>query len=143
MNQLQFEKELRSLKAKKQERINAISEMQSSVKQELADLHKHYKLLHEKSERLNTERRVLGMRKQQIEIECNKIIREFMDANQSCMRTLEDVSEWAIIRELHARGYYGELRHNDKPEDFMLNLNKRLNGFNVEEDEDNGTAFED
>ena len=43
-------------------------------------------------------------------------------------RELENVSEWAIANELRHRGFSGTLINPDKEQEFMSNLNAKLNG---------------
>ena len=60
-------------------------------------------------------------------------IHGFYEANRDNLtRDLEDESDWKLIKELNARGFYGSLNHNEKPADFLETLNHKLNhGFGL------------
>ena len=120
----------------KRMQLDAIDLMQQQAKKELADLSYSYRLLDEKATRLKEECRSLHERRIKVGQEQNALIQKFISENAETSRNLENVSEWALAKELHTRGYYGELRHNDKSEQFMVTLNKKLNGFQVEEDDE-------
>lgn len=136
MKQVEFDMALCEMRNATRMQLNAIDLMQQQVKKELANLSYSYRLLEEKGARLKEECRALHERRIKIESEKNALIQKFISENAETSRNLENVSEWALVKELHTRGYYGELRHKDKPENFMVTLNKKLNGFQVEEDEE-------
>ncbi len=42
-------------------------------------------------------------------------------------RTLENVSDWALIKELKKRGFRGRLENNDRTDEMVATANQKLN----------------
>lgn len=87
--------------------------------------------MHADYEALKTQRALLAQEKERIEKQYGDKMRQFIaEHGKDVSRQLEDVSEWALVKELRARGFSlsdgSTLIHPDKPEDFMQYLNAKL-----------------
>lgn len=102
--------------------------MQSEVKEEISAIDRQIKDLRARREKLNQQRLVLGSRRIELEREHGERIRNFFKENFTESRELENVSEWALVKELRKRGYKGSLENNGKGDDFLKTLNLNLNG---------------
>ena len=136
MTQIEFENELRELRCQKGAAISAIAMMQGEVKEEISAIDRQIKDLRTRREKLNQQRIVLGNQRFAIEKELGEKIRKFFDENYTTSRELENVSEWAIANELRHRGFSGTLINPDKEQEFMSNLNAKLNGSTDADSED-------
>lgn len=128
MTQIEFENQLRQLRAQKDAELTVIAKMQGEVKEEIAAIDRQVKELRAKREKLNQQRIMIANRRFDMEREWGRRINEFYDQNYTTSRELENVSEWAIARELRRRGYSGTLANSDKEYEFMSALNAKLNG---------------
>lgn len=133
MKQIEFEEKLRELKRQKAEAIRPIVDMQLEVKKELSLLHQQFGALHKQTSRLNAERTSLATMRAETEKKWNEKITAFHDENYTCERQLSDVSDWAIVNELLARGFTGAIINDDKDEQYMADLNRKLSGIHEQE----------
>lgn len=104
-----------------------IAEMDVKISEQGKALHKMYA----EYEELRTQRALIAQEVERIGKRYGDKIREFITQNsKDITRQLEDVSEWALIKELRARGFAlaegSTLTHPDKPADFMTHLNAKL-----------------
>lgn len=103
----------------------------------------HLKLVHKMNqeyEELKAQRAMLYKEIERLDLKYNTKYREFLLENQGHVsRQLEDVSAWALVKELAARGYTLTggcgLYHPDTSEDWLLNLNRKLKPKNNESDD--------
>ena len=128
MTQVQFENQLRELNGQKAQVINMYALMQNEVKEEIAEKNRQIHELSEQVQRLKVQRAGLNERRLKAEREWGDKIRKFTSENFSETRVLADVSEWSLAAELRHRGYTGQLINPEKGEEFMMNLNGKLNG---------------
>lgn len=128
MTQIEFENQMRELRTQKGAELNAIAKMQGEVKEEIAAIDRQVKELRAKREKLNQQRIMFANRRFDLEREWGAKIKKFYDENYTTSRELENVSEWALANELRHRGYTGQLINPEKDEEFMMNLNGKLNG---------------
>ena len=128
MTQIEFENQMRELRTQKGAELTAIAKMQGEVKEEIAAIDRQVKELRAKREKLNQQRIMIANRRFDMEQEWGKRIKDFFDQNYTTSRELENVSEWALANELRHRGYSGQLINPEKAEEFMMNLNGKLNG---------------
>ena len=128
MTQIEFEAQLRELRCQKGAEIAAIAKMQGEVKEEIAAIDRQVKELRARREKLNHERIMVSNRRYALEAEWGERIRAFFKENYTTTRELENVSEWALAAELRHRGYSGQLLNPEKEQEFMSNLNAKLNG---------------
>lgn len=108
--------------------------MQSEVKEEISAIDRQIKDLRARREKLNQQRLAYGTRRLELEREHGERIRNFFKENFTESRELENVSEWALVKELRKRGYKGSLENNSKGDDFLKTLNLNLNGTSGETD---------
>ena len=128
MTQVEFENQLRELNGQKAQVMNMYALMQNEVKEEIAEKNRQIHELSEQVQRLKVQRAGLNDRRLKAERECGDKIRKFTSENFSETRALADVSEWSLAAELRHRGYTGQLINPEKGEEFMMNLNGKLNG---------------
>ena len=128
MTQIEFENQMRELRTQKGAELTAIAKMQGEVKEEIAAIDRQVKELRAKREKLNQQRIMIANRRFDLEREWGAKIKKFYDENYTTSRELENVSEWALANELRHRGYSGTLINPDKEQEFMTNLNAKLNG---------------
>ena len=128
MTQVQFENQLRELNGQKAQVINMYALMQNEVKEEIAEKNRQIHELSEQVQRLKVQRAGLNERRLKAEREWGDKIRKFTSENFSETRALADVSEWSLAAELRHRGYTGQLINPEKGEEFMMNLDGKLNG---------------
>ena len=128
MTQVEFENQLRELNGQKAQVINMYALMQNEVKEEIAEKNRQIHELSEQVQRLKVQRAGLNERRLKAEREWGDKIRKFTSENFSETRALADVSEWSLAAELRHRGYTGQLINPEKGEEFMMNLNGKLNG---------------
>jgi uncharacterized coiled-coil DUF342 family protein len=128
MTQVQFENQLRELNGQKAQVMNMYALMQNEVKEEIAEKNRQIHELSEQVQRLKVQRAGLNERRLKAERELGGKIRKFTSENFSETRALADVSEWSLAAELRHRGYTGQLINPEKGEEFMMNLNGKLNG---------------
>lgn len=127
MTQVEFENQMRELRVQKGAALTAIARLQGEVKDDMEAIDRQIHELKERKAKLNQQRIALSDRRFALEQEWGKRIKDFQDANYTTTRTLENVSEWLLVKELSKRGYFGNLDHADKHGDFLINLNSVLN----------------
>ena len=131
MKQAEFDEALFQMRLERDKRTAGLKKMIADLDVKIAQ---QGQLLHQVSqdyEKLRQERAVMNREKTRIEQEWFDRIKSFVGENQKDVtRQLEDMSEWALIKELRARGFSlsegSTLTHPDKPEDFMQHLNAKL-----------------
>lgn len=128
MTQIEFENQMRDLRTQKSADLRAIAKLHGEVKEEISVIDRQVKELLARREKLNQQRIMFANRRFDLEQEWCARIKKFYDENFTTSRELENVSEWALASELRHRGYTGQLVNPGKPEEFMMNLNGKLNG---------------
>ncbi len=128
MTQIEFENQMRALRTQKGAELTAIARLQCEVKDDMEAIDRQIHELKERKTKLNQQRIALSDRRFALEQEWGKRIKDFFDQNYTTSRELENVSEWALANELRHRGYTGQLINPEKDEEFMMNLNGKLNG---------------
>jgi hypothetical protein len=73
------------------------------------------------------QRQALHERRLKCQQEWADRMNKFVSENLSEAGTLSDVSDWALARELHRRGFNGTLAHPDKTPEFLTTFNNRIN----------------
>lgn len=136
MTQIEFENQMRELRVKKGAALTAIARLQGEVKDDMEAIDRQIHELKERKAKLNQQRIALSDRRFALEQEWGKRIKDFQDANFNTTRELENVSEWAIANELRHRGFSGTLINPEKEQEFMSNLNAKLNGATGADSED-------
>lgn len=136
MTQIEFENQMRELRVKKGAALTAIARLQGEVKDDMEAIDRQIHELKERKAKLNQQRIALSDRRFALEQEWGKRIKDFQDANFNTTRELENVSEWAIANELRHRGFSGTLINPEKEQEFMSNLNAKLNGATDADSED-------
>lgn len=104
------------------------------VKEKISAVDRQIKDLRAKREELNQQRIIISNQLQQQQKQWYDKIASFTTENFSETRTLENISDWTIAKELHRRGFTGILAHLEKEGDFIDTMNKNLNGSWSEEE---------
>ena len=93
----------------------------------------HGKLVHKmllEYDDLKAQRAMLNRERTKIEQECYEKMRDFRANNEKDVtRNLEDVSDWALVNELAARGFTldgGRLANPNNDDEWLENLNRKL-----------------
>jgi len=136
MTQIEFENQMRELRTQKGAALTAIARLQGEVKDDMEAIDRQIHELKERKAKLNQQRIALSDRRFALEQEWGKRIKDFQDANFTTTRELENISEWTLAKELRKRGYSGTLINPDKEQEFMSNLNAKLNGATDADSED-------
>ena len=136
MTQIEFENQMRELRTQKGAALTAIARLQGEVKDDMEAIDRQIHELKERKAKLNQQRIALSDRRFALEQEWGKRIKDFQDANFTTTRELENISEWTLANELRKRGYSGTLINPDKEQEFMSNLNAKLNGATDADSED-------
>lgn len=132
MKQIEFEEKVRELKTAKNAEVNMLERAREGAKMEVVRLRNVVDGLMQQRHAAELQMHSFSLRRMEVEkrfAEKEKKLRE--EFGDTLTRNLEDVSEWALINELHARGYRGSLVHENKDVEFMQNLNSKLNGRQV------------
>lgn len=128
MKQIEFENQLREMRVQKGAELTAIARMQGEVKDDMEAIDRQIHELKERKAKLNQQRIALSDRRFALEQQWGKRIKDFFDENFTTSRELENISEWTLAKELRKRGYTGLLANPEKDDEFIANLNAKLNG---------------
>lgn len=107
MKQVDFDEKLRQMRVDHQQEVSRLKKMIADMDVELADHCKHLHRMHQEYEEKKQQRALLNKEKDRLDREYSQKCRDFLQAHQGHVsRQLEDVSDWAIVNELAARGYH-------------------------------------
>ena len=130
MKQVDFDETLRQMRMDHQQETSRLKKMIIDLDLQMAEHRKHLHKMHTEYEELKEQKAVLCKEKDRLDREHNEKYRNFVQTNQGHVsRQLEDVSEWALVNELAARGYTlqeGVLSHPENTEEWLLKLNAKL-----------------
>ena len=133
MKQHEMDEAIRALRNEKAASLRALKELKANTTKQIAQLQAMIDNLVNQKKQLQ-----LVSRSTQDEIDLiakgyEDKIHGFYEANRDTLtRDLEDESDWKLVKELNARGFFGSLNHNEKPADFLENINHKLNhGFGL------------
>ena len=114
----------------REKRTAHLKKMASELDVKIAD---HGKLVHKmllEYDDLKAQRAILNRERNKIEEECYQKMRDFRANNEKDVtRNLEDVSDWALVNELAARGFTldgGRLANPNNDDEWLENLNRKL-----------------
>lgn len=128
MTQVEFENQLRELKNQKSAALAPIHQMLGGVKEKISAINRQIKDLMARREELNQQKILISNQLQEMYKQWQTKINEFTSENYTETRTLENISEWSLVKELNKRGYTGVLTNTEKDGEFLDTLNKKLNG---------------
>ena len=130
MKQAEFDEVLRQMREDREKRTAHLKKMASELDVKIAD---HGKLVHKmllEYDDLKAQRAMLNRERNKIEEECYQKMRDFRANNEKDVtRNLEDVSDWALVNELAARGFTldgGRLANPNNDDEWLENLNRKL-----------------
>ena len=130
MKQAEFDEVLRQMREEREKRTAHLKKMASDLDVKIAD---HGKLVHKmllEYDDLKAQRAMLNRERTKIEQECYEKMRDFRANNEKDVtRNLEDVSDWALVNELAARGFTldgGRLANPNNDDEWLENLNRKL-----------------
>ena len=131
MKQFEYDETLCQMRTEERKKTAPLRLMIAEMDVKISEQGKALYKMHAEYEELRTQRALIAQEVERIGKRYGDKIREFITQNsKDITRQLEDVSEWALIKELRARGFSlaegSTLTHPDKPEDFMEHLNSKL-----------------
>lgn len=131
MKQVEYDEVLCQMRTEKEKKTAPLRLMIAEMDVKVHEQGKLLATMHADYEALKTQRALLAQEKERIEKQYGDKMRQFIaEHGKDVSRQLEDVSEWALVKELRARGFSlsdgSTLIHPDKPEDFMQYLNAKL-----------------
>ena len=109
MKQTEFEKALNGLKADMHRELEAIEGWQVDIKAKMADWHKRRVEAEGAISRLKAEQRGLAARRVEVERKWKQKLLRFKAENYSESRELEAISDYALVKELAKRGWFGTI----------------------------------
>ena len=133
MKQHELDETIRMMRLERYEKLKSLKEFQTENKANIAKLSSLIEKFIAEKKQLQLTQSIYQQQIEKIASEYGDKIKEFYNANKdNVTRDLEDESDWKLIKELHARGFRGYLNHNEKPADFLENINRKLNnGFGL------------
>ena len=130
MKQAEFDEVLRQMREDREKRTAHLKKMVSDLDVKIAD---HGKMVHKmllEYDDLKAQRAMLNRERTKIEQECFEKMRDFRQQNEKDVtRNLQDVSDWALVNELAARGYTledGRLLNPISDYEWLDHLNNKL-----------------
>lgn len=130
MKQSEFDDALRQMREDCKKKTAHLKKMASDLN---VDIAAHGKLVHkvlQEYDDMKAQRAMLSREITKIELEYHEKSRDFYAANEKDVtRNLEDVSEWALVNELAARGFTldsGRLVSSDHDDEWLDHLNAKL-----------------
>lgn len=130
MKQVEFDETIRQMRVDHQQEVSRLKKMIADLDVKMAEHCKALHKMHTDYEELKAQRALLHKEKERLDREHNEKYRNFVLTNQGHVtRMLEDVSEWALVNELTARGYTlsgGVLFNPEQAEDWLHKLNQKL-----------------
>lgn len=130
MKQVEFDETIRQMRMDREQDTSRLKTMIADLDLQMAEHRKHLHRMHTEYEQMKVQKALLCKEKERIDREHGEKYRNFVLTNQGHVtRMLEDVSEWALVNELAARGYTlsgGVLFNPEQAEDWLLKLNQKL-----------------
>lgn len=126
MKQMDYDNALSELKEKKNAPIRELRKVQQELKEEADNLGRTTHEMLARMKKLKSQARAIGIRIMEMEGDASREIRRFKDENQTSERKLSEVSDWALINELKARGYYGTIEHDERDAEWMQNFQSKF-----------------
>lgn len=130
MKQYEFDEVLHQMREDREKKTANLKKMASDLD---VDIAAHGKLVHKMLQEykdLKAQRAMLSREITKIVQEYYEKMRDFRQANEKDVtRNLEDVSEWALVNELAARGFTldgGRLVSSDHDDEWLDHLNAKL-----------------
>ena len=133
MKQHELDEAIRAIRNEKAASLRALKELKANTTNQIDQLTAMINNLVAQRQQLQLSNKNTQKEIERIAKEYEDKIHGFYEANRDTLtRDLEDESDWKLIKELNARGFYGALNHNEKPADFLETLNHKLNhGFGL------------
>ncbi len=140
MKQVDFDETLRQMRVEHRQRTQLLKKMVADLDLQKAE---HLKLVHKMNqdyEELKAQRAMLNKEIERLDCKYNTKYREFLQEHQGHVsRQLEDVSDWALVKELAARGYTLNggcgLYHPEQADEWLMKLNGKLKPKNSDSDD--------
>lgn len=131
---MEFDQTMREMKQQKAEALRPLQVMINGIKEEQAAKRRVVHELAEQLSKLEQERQQISRRLDDIAADWNKRISDFFHENFTESRELGEVSDWALIKELNKRGFYGGLLNPDRTDNTIDTINAKLNTGHTPED---------
>ena len=130
MKQVEFDETLRLMRVEREQKTSRLKIMMAELDVEISKKGEQLHKMQAEYEGLKLQKKMLAKEKTRIECEYNEKCQNFIKNNEGHVtRNLCDVSDWAVINELAARGYTlegGVLSHKDRAQEWLDDYNKKL-----------------
>ena len=130
MKQVEFDETLRLMRVEREQKTSRLKTMMAELDVEISKKGEHIHNMQAEYEGLKLQKKMLAKEKNRIESEYSEKYQNFIRNNEGHVtRNLCDVSDWAIVNELAARGYTlegGGLSHKDRAQEWLDDYNKKL-----------------
>ena len=138
MKQVEFEEKVREMRVKHNKEKGVLLELLKQKKNGLSALREQLQDVYNKMTVLSSEKQFLGNSIYDLDIKFREQVNKMRQECEPLTRNLEDLSDWSLINELVARGFFGELKHAEKTEEYMEAINNKLKYNESRETPDNG-----
>ena len=112
MKQTEFEKGLAELKAARNRVMEVVESWQVELKQKMAEQQKRRTEAEGAISKLKAEKVALASRRLELDRKWRAKIEQFKADNYSETRELENISDYALVKELAKRGWQGSICNN-------------------------------
>lgn len=130
MKQVEFDETLRLMRVEREQRTSHLKRMMAELDVKISKKGEQIHNMQAEYADLKLQKKMLFKEKESIEQEYNEKCQNFIRNNEGHVtRNLCDVSDWAIVNELVARGYTivgGALSHKERDAEWLANYNKKL-----------------
>ena len=128
MTQVEFEKKLAELKAQANKELEAMETWQVDTKQRIAAAREMCLRFQDELAKLNAQRQGFHARRMEIERKWKSRIAQFKAENYSETRELENISSYALVKELAKRGWHGIIDNDrqDIPDEHKLGVKEKF-----------------
>ena len=128
MTRIEFDNEVRSMKAARKSALNELSTMTAEIKEEIAAKHRQIDELHKEVCKLRQSAQGLHQRRIELDTKWGGRINKFIEENEpNTTSNLEEAGLTNILYELRRRGYDGIVsRQNENGEYESYDIQKRF-----------------
>lgn len=130
MKQVEFDETLRLMRVEREQETSRLKTMMAKLDCEISKKGEHIHNMQAEYEGLKLQKKMLAKEVTRIECEHIEKYQNFIRNNKGhATRNLCDVSDWALVNELAARGYTlegGALSHKERDAEWLDDYNKKL-----------------
>jgi len=129
MTQVEFEKHLNAIKARKNEELDTIAGWQMEIKTKIAIQRQRLQEAELELTKLRAEQRGLAAKRVEVERKWAARLAQFKAENYGESREMENISDYALVKELAMRGWHGPIynEREDMAEDHKEGVISKFN----------------